>query len=353
MNLRVGIVGLRRGACFIGCFEKADENISVTAFCDTDESLLKKISEGKKDIKVFTKYEEFLKSDLDIVVVAVPPPMHADFSIAALNAGKHVLSEVPPVNSLKETEKLVEAVKKSKKKYMLAQNTCYWPHIQAWKKIVKDGRIGQIMYAEAEYIHDLRNLITQQIEEGNPWRAKLPPIYYCTHSLGPLLTIMEDRCILAQGFKTEQTLYIHNSKKAAPKMEVGIFKTEKGAVIKILVGFGMAKKSSHHHYYSIYGDKGCLETSRTGEEKTLAYFDDIPGLSDMISIPLSSKYRDIHIEGTHGGAEFFMVKDFIDSVMYDKPSPIGVEKALSFSLPGICAHRSAVNNGGVIEIPIF
>lgn len=359
MNLKVGITGLRRGASYIDCFE-AQKNvfpagnssgIYVTALCDTDEELLRKFAE-KKNVRIFTNYEEFLKSDIDIVVVAVPLPLHANFSILALEAGKHVLSEVPPVNSIEEAKRLVEAVKKTKKKYMLAQNTCYWAHIQAWKEMVEKGRIGKIIYAEAEYIHACREFFANEAKDGRTWRLKMPPLHYCTHSLGPLLSIMKDRCILAQGFQTEEDLDIPEFKPTAAKMEVGIFKTEKGAVIKILCGFGMVREPAFH-YYSVYGTKGCLETNRVGNEKTFAYFDDIPNLKNMVSIPIAAGYGNIQVEGTHGGTEYFVVKEFVESILQDKPSPIDVYRALSFSLPGICAHQSALNNGGAVKIPTF
>ncbi|PKO23891.1 MAG: hypothetical protein CVU38_01720 [Chloroflexi bacterium HGW-Chloroflexi-1] len=351
MDLKVGIAGLRRGSCYIEVFE-AQKNVYVTALCDKDEDILRKFEAKKKDARIFTEYEEFLKSDLDIVVVAVPLPLHASFSIAALASGKHVLCEVPPVNSLPEAQKLAAAVKESRKKYMLAQNTCYWAHIQAWQELVKQGNIGKIMYAEAEYIHDCREFFANEAQAGRPWRAKLPPLYYCTHSLGPLLSIMEDRCMLAQGFQTEETLAIPECKPTAAKMEVGIFRTEKGAVIKVLCGFGVAREPAFH-YYSIYGSKGCLETSRAGKERTLAYFDDIPHLKDLVSIPITAGYENIQVEGTHGGTEYLLVKDFIECILEDKPAPIGVERALDFGLPGICAHQSALKNGGVVKIPTF
>ena len=100
MNLKVGIAGLRRGKVYIGCFESL-ENVVITALCDKDEILLKKICKEKK-VKGFTDYKDFLKSDIDIVVVAVPVPLHADFSISAMENNKHVLCEVPPVNSVEE-----------------------------------------------------------------------------------------------------------------------------------------------------------------------------------------------------------------------------------------------------------
>lgn len=352
MTIKVGIVGLRRGQIYINCFDLLGGDVKVTAFCDKNPNFLDAIKKSREDALVFDSYEDFLKSDIDIVVVATPLPTHAEFSIKALENGKHVLCEVPPVNSIDEAKALVKAVETSKKKYMLTQNTCYYPHIRAWKKIIEKGLLGELIYAEGEYIHPLEDFFIKQASEGNPWRAELPPLHYCTHSLGPLLFLMEDRVILAQGFKTDSTLNIPQVKNPAPRMEVGIFKTEKGSVIKILVGFGIkVKRASGYHNYIIYGTKGCLETSRVEENLTLAYFDDIPHTKKMIDMPLSSAYEAPQLG--HGGTEYYLVKDFIECVLEDKREPIGIKEALSYGLPGICAHQSALNNGGVVKVPNF
>jgi predicted dehydrogenase len=347
MNLKVGIAGLKRGKVYVDCFREA--GAEVTAFCATHEEVVKQAGDEFGVSNLYTQYEEFLKSDIDIVVVSTPLPVHAEQSIAALHSGKHVLSEVPPVNSLEEGLALRKAVKETKKKYMLAQNTCYWDHIQAWKRMIDDDRIGKVIYAEAEYIADARASKLAAIRKGETtWRSNLPPIYYCTHSLGPLLYLMKDRCIRAQGFLTKGNFPPINT---PADMEVGIFKTEKGAVIKILTGFTLARRPDFH-YYSVYGTKGCLETNRGGEqEKTLAYFDDIPHLEGMASLPLSAGYTDMSAYGAIGETEHLLVRDFVEAIEQDKPVPIGVEEALSYGLPGICAHQSATNDGELIEIP--
>ncbi len=349
MSLKVGIAGLMRGQVYIDCF-KAQKDVEVSAFCDSNKQFLYQVGKQFSVSNLYTQYEKFLKADVDVVVVATPLPLHVRHSVAALNAGKHVLSEVPPVNSIKEGEALFKAAKKAKTKYMLAQNSCYWAHIQCWKRMITDGKIGEIMYGEAEYIHDCRAYFVNEAKAGKTWRINMPPIYYCTHSLGPLLYLMKDRCIWARGFQIKG----HFTKMGtSADMELGIFETEKGVIIKILVGFSVVREPAFH-YYSIYGNKGCLETNRDGkEERTLAYFDDIPHLKQMISIPIYSGHTAISIKGGHGGTEYLLVKDFVESISRDKPSPIGVEEALSYGLPGICAHQSAMDDGGVIKIPIF
>ncbi|MCK4591504.1 MAG: Gfo/Idh/MocA family oxidoreductase, partial [Candidatus Latescibacteria bacterium] len=114
--LKAGIAGLKRGKVYVDCFRKA--GAEVTALCATHEEVVKQAGEEFGISNLYTQYEDFLKSDIDIVVVSTPLPVHAEQSIAALYSGKHVLSEVPPVNSLEEGLVLRKAVKETKKKYM-------------------------------------------------------------------------------------------------------------------------------------------------------------------------------------------------------------------------------------------
>ena len=83
-------------------------------------------------------------------------------------------------------------------------------------------------------------------------------------------------------------------------MEVGLFKTEQGAVIKILCGFSV--KRPGFHYYTVYGTKGCLEKRRDAD-RTIAYFEDIPNLHGMIDIPIngSSSCTQLGRIRGHGG----------------------------------------------------
>jgi predicted dehydrogenase len=319
----------------------------VVAVCDIDESRALQIQEQMKIDSAYTDYNEFLNHNMDIVVVATPMPFHVSQSIAALESGKHVMCEVTIANSMDECEPLVKAVKKSKKKYMMAENCCYWYFVEKWTEMVADGKIGKPIYAEAEYVHDTRGLMRDP--EGNlRWRAKRPPIHYCTHSLGPLLKIMDDRCVTALGMSTGVNI---EPDLEAIDMETGLFRTEKGSVIKILRGAIVAREPAFH-YYSIYGTKGCLETAR-GEDKTFGYFE---GSDKMMELP----YRRDHPEapdsagvGGHGTCEYYMVKAFIDSVVYDTNPPIDIYRALDFSLPGFCAHISAEQGGKVVDIPDF
>lgn len=342
--LKVGVAGLRRGTSLLRVFA-LHKDVRIVAACDVNEERGESVGKQMELEAVYTDYNEFLSHDMDVVVVATPMPLHVSQSVAALESGKHVLSEIPAANSIDECESLVKAVKKSKGKYMLAENCCYWYFVEKWKEMVAAGKIGKPTYAEAEYVHDCRGLMRDS--EGNlTWRASMPPIYYCTHSLGPILSIVNDRCVSAVGMNTGVNV---SPDLGAIDMEVGLFRTEKGAVIKILCGFSVERKPAFH-YYSVYGAEGCLETVR-GTDRNMAYF---KGSDGMIELPYTRNHPeapDTATVGGHGTCEFFMVNAFIESIMSDTSPPIDVYEGLSYSLPGLCAHVSAQRGGEVVDVP--
>jgi len=348
--LRVGIAGLGRGLCFFQIF-KNNKETEVTAVCDLDERRAREFAAANNIKSWFSNFKKFLESDIDIALIATPFPFHAEQSILALEAGKHVLCEVPPAYSIEEAKKLVQAVKKAKRlKYMMAANMNYIHFLKEWVKLVHRGKIGKVFYAEAEYVHPIPELMRNP-DKTPTWRAKLPPIYYCTHSLGPLIAMLGERFVQAIGLSTGSNV--------APEfgtidMEVALLRTGTGTIVKLLCGFSVERGSSHH-YFSIYGTRGCLETDRFNWQDTAyVYFKDSPETEAMTQIRTSINHPDAPEDaksGGHGTSEYYLVQDFIQSILNDTTPPIDVHTALDFGLPGLCAHSSALQGGKIIEIP--
>jgi predicted dehydrogenase len=70
----------------------------------------------------------------------------------ALEAGKHVNSEVPAAHSLEDCWRIVLAAERSGKIYQLAEQCRHWGFIQAWHQLVQSGRLGHITFGQGEYI---------------------------------------------------------------------------------------------------------------------------------------------------------------------------------------------------------
>ena len=187
--------------------------------------------------------------------------------------------------------------------------------------------------------------------DGKPtWRAFLPPIHYCTHSLGPILSLTDDRCVTAVGMHTGSNI---DTEYGTIDMEVGLFKTEQGAVIKILTGFALRRQPGFH-YYSVYGTKGCLEKKRDGAE-TVAYFEDIPNLHGMMNLPINTMHKGLPgwaAMGGHGSAEYVMIQGFIEAILEDKDPPVDVYKALITRRRALCAYIGRARRWPV-EVPDF
>ena len=347
-KLKVGLVGALRGAGVASVFPHRPD-CEVVAVCDLRPDLVGAALERFPGSRGHTDFDEMLDSDIDLVVVGTPPSEHAPQSIKALQAGKHVLSEVPAVDRLEECESLVAAAQASKTSYMLAENMCYAPYVEAWRRLLEDGRLGEPIYAEGEYLHDVRHLM-RDADGGLTWRAHRPPIRYLTHDLGPLLSLIGGRCVTAIGWASESKL----CPGPAPDIAGGLFQTDSGVPIKILCAFSIVRPSAH--YWVLYGTKGTVETPRTSFDTHKAYFEDIPNLTNMIVMP----FPDVHphappgaTAGGHGTWEYYMVDDFVRSIREGRPSPIDIHRALDFTVPGLCAEVSIREGSRVVELPDF
>lgn len=210
----------------------------------------------------------------------------------------------------------------------------------AWKEQINAGELGKVIYAEAEYIHDCRGMM-QRGDGTLTWRAKMPPIQYCTHSLGPLLFLMEDRCVAATGLNPGSNI--------APDLdvidlEVGLFQMESGAVVKILCGFSIERHPAFH-WYVLYGTKGALESKRQYQDRASGYFRGITPDREMTSFASD--------DSGHGVAESRIVEGFIESILNNTKPPIDVYESMDYTAPGICAHLSAEKDGAVVPVPNY
>ena len=107
-KIKVGVLGAYRGTSMINYCKVAD-NAEVVAICDNWPEALerqKKACEGL-NITFYDNFDDFIKHDMDAVVLANFATEHAPFAIRCMKAGKHVFSEVLPCQTMKEAVELV------------------------------------------------------------------------------------------------------------------------------------------------------------------------------------------------------------------------------------------------------
>src|SRR5690554_1794875 len=108
--LKVGIAGGRGLSTIMGF--KAIQDVKVEALCDLNEELLAAMSKEHNIPKTYRLFEDMLEADIDAVVIATPMQFHVPQALLALEAGKHVMSEVTAGVTMDELWWLVEWVEK-------------------------------------------------------------------------------------------------------------------------------------------------------------------------------------------------------------------------------------------------
>jgi len=103
---------------------------------------------------VYTDYQQMLaREDIDAVVVASPNAMHAEHAIAAAEAGKHIYLEKPMAITLDDCRKVARAIGKAGVKCDMGYHRRLNPLYQYAKQLQDEGKLGELVLAESDYIH--------------------------------------------------------------------------------------------------------------------------------------------------------------------------------------------------------
>jgi len=362
MKLKVGIVGARGLSTLKGF--RAIPDVEVVALCDLDEDLLEAQARKHNIPKTYRIYEDMLEADIDAVVIGTPMQCHVPQALAALEAGKHVLSEVTAGVTIDELWWLIEWVEKYKKVYMMAENYCYIPENQLILNMVRQGLFGEVYFGEGEYLHDIKHLtvyLNGKTSWRKFWQLGKRGTFYPTHSLGPVM----------QWFKGERIKHIAcfgTGWHTAPEFRqedtsITMCQLESGKLIKIRVDC-ISERPHNMAYYSLQGTKGCYEAPRgLGDDHKIW----LKGLDEDTDHArwrplkefyeyLPERYRNATEEqkaAGHWGGDFFIVQDFVDAIFNECDPPIDVYDACEWTAVALLSELSVMNGGKIMEMPDF
>jgi predicted dehydrogenase len=146
-QIRVGIAGLGRSGWSIHAelLSQLPDRYAVTAVVDADEQRRVEAVD-RFDCQAYTEYDQLLADPgVELVVVALPSHIHADGSIAALRAGKHVVCEKPMATSLPDADRMVDAADQSDRVLTIFQQRRYNPDFVTVRRVVESGVLGRIV----------------------------------------------------------------------------------------------------------------------------------------------------------------------------------------------------------------
>lgn len=356
--VRIGVVGVGRGSSMMR-FCQQSEKAKLVAVCDCwEEGLLRKREElNDSSIAYYTNFEDFLQHDMDAVVLANYATEHAELAIPCLKRGLHVLSEVLPVQTMKEAVELVGAVESSSAIYAYAENYCFMPAPKEMRRLYRAGRLGEFEYGEGEYLHNCETCWPRITHgEESHWRNNMYANFYCTHSIGPLIHITGLGPVSVTGFELPFNARMARCGAKAGHTGIEMITLENGAVIKSVHGVGISRNSI---WYTIYGSKGRMESAREDAQcgntgriyLTLDEFEGQNAEKVETYEPVDALSEQAKSFG-HGSSDFYTIRNFVDRILGNPEADvIGVYEALDMFLPGLFAHRSVLQGGIPMEIP--
>ena len=370
-KLRVALVGARRGSTHAAAFA-AHPRSEVVAVCDLLPDRAERVA-AQYGARPFSRYEDVLNLDeVDIVALGTPDPIHAQQALAALAAGKHVLTEIPMATELEDCEKLIAAVKRSGKHLQMAQQVRWAPYVLAAKALKDAGEFGEIFYAEGEYFHNVEGYLKGPNGERT-WRSTNPYAGILGGGPHPYDTI---RWLTGVEF-TEVHAYsvkpLDGLERDADDHFTALFKApgRSGAIAKIAVSSGLARP--YALYMSVYGTEGTWERNRqpeVGSPNSDDYFflRKIPNVRQMMTLPsFRSKYHSFtgiiadampgemargFGEQGHGAHDAMPAADLIAAVIEDRPPLIDVYEAARTCAGLRCALESC-RTGKPVQIPQY
>ncbi len=352
--IKVGVLGVGRGQSFM---EGGSAGMKLVALCDTWEERLNDV--GKKhDVATYTDYDEFLKHDMDAVILANYFNEHAPFAIKALKAGKHVMSETASNTTLAEGVALCRAVEESGLIYMLAENYPYTKFNMEMQRVYKTGELGEVTYAEGEYNHPMPRPATYEISPGmKHWRNWLPSTYYCTHALAPLMFITDTMPMKINALSMNVREVEENNIRMGDRGSVILCRMSNGSVFR-LFGLGVP---GHSNWYRVHGNHGAMEITRGpgyfGPQEVRVWHDEwdrFPGQPlNRVYSPDWPVHGELADSAGHGGGDFWTNFEFANSIRSGVQPFLDVYRGVAMSSVGILAWKSALEDGKPFDMPDF
>ncbi len=365
-KVRVGVVGGRFG---LGFYFNEHPNVTVEAVSDLIPERRQALMKTYKCDKSYESLEILLKDPkIEAVGLFTPAPDHANHVVQTLNAGKHALCAVPAALTIEDCYRILEAVRRTGKKYMMAETSTYRQETITAKKMYQEGKFGNIFSSAAQYYHPGLEELYFNPDGSTTWRHGFPPMLYPTHVTAFLIAVTGERLtrVTGIGWGDDHPMLKGNPYNNPFWNTSAFFKTNKGnsftgevcwkgALSHCERGEWRGDKMS---YYMGYKNEP-VHTVHAGKTMTkddggftVAHPELKPYDQEMWwdteALPAAMRHN-----SGHGGSHTFITHEFISSIVEDREPEINIYEALAYTAPGIIAHQSALNDGESMRIPDF
>lgn len=228
----VGCGGIATGKHLPSLAKLIGKTVELVAFCDiiVERAEEAKAKFGTPESKVYVDYTELLKdTSIDVVHVCTPNDSHAPISIAAMEAGKHVMCEKPMAKTAADARAMLEASKRTGKKLTIGYQNRQRPDSQHLKHVTNEGKLGEVYYAKAHAVRR-RAVPTWGVFLDEEKQGGGPLIDIGTHALDLTLWFMDNykpKAVLGSTF--HKLAHIENAANAFGSWDPKEFTVEDSA----------------------------------------------------------------------------------------------------------------------------
>ena len=368
-KINVAIVGLGFGAEFIPLYQ-LHPDANMMAICQRTEKKLNAIGDAFGIEARYTDFKTLLKNpEVDLVHINSPIPDHGWQTIAALKAGKHVCCTVPMATSIEECKTIVELCAATGLKYMMAETVVYAREFLFIEEMYKKGELGKIQFLQASHQQDMDGW-------PNYWPG-LPPMWYATHCVGPMLALTKASAeyvsCFGSGTIRKELVAKYGSPFAVESAHIKMKDSDLSArVIRSLFDTARQYRESIDVYGSkksfewtlVEGEDHVMHTAKLAEPKIPKKVK-VPDYAKRLPKPLqpftTKGVYDIgkktHLSFTqgagHGGSHPHLANEIISALVEGREPFPNARQSANWTCVGICAHESALKSGKVVYLPKF
>jgi predicted dehydrogenase len=364
-QVHIAIIGLGFGAEFLPIY-RAHPNANIAAVCRRNETELNKVADAYGIEKRYTDYDELLADpDIDAVHINTPIPDHAPQTLKALDAGKHVSCTVPMGVSVEECEQIVDKVRQTGLKYMMAETVVYSREFLFVKELYDKDDLGRVQYLQASHPQDM---------DGWPeyWEY-MKPMHYATHVVSPVLGLMNKPAEYVSCFGSGRINDRLAEKSGNPyAVESCHIKLKDSDVAAHIWRFLFDTARQYRESFDVYGSKQSFEWPLIEGENPVFHTakKPEPEIPRRVEVPdyayrlpteiqqftqavADKDHRSFIQGGGHGGSHPHLAHEFLSALLNNRePYPNAVQAA-NWTCVGLLAHESAMNGGEIKHLPEF
>jgi predicted dehydrogenase len=368
-KFRAAIVGLGFGAEFIPIYQN-HPLAEMHAICQRDQKRLDAVGKAFGIGKRYTSYADLLRDkDVDFVHINTPIPDHARMTLQALEAGKHVACTVPMATSVEDCRRIVDACERTGRKYMMMETVVYSREFLFVQELLRKGELGKLQFLQASHQQDM---------DGWPgyWPG-LPPMYYATHCVGPVLGLprkdAEYVSCFGSGTIRNEMAGIYGSPFAVETAHVKLRHSDLSArIIRSL--FDVARQ--YRESIDVYGDKKAFEWPLVEGEKAVLHtakrpehqipqLVDVPDFAHLLPDGIrkfttkgvydlaSNEHLSFTQGGGHGGSHPHLAHEWLMALAEDRDAWPNARQSANWTCVGILAHESAMQGGVRKDLPTW